>query len=114
MDKEQRKKATADYKSKALRAGVYRILNTKTGWFTVLFSADLDSVHNKYAFGARIESDGTFPPHLRKGFEGCGFDALKIEELDTLKIEPNATKEQIKADLEELAQLWIEKLGQPE
>jgi len=111
MDREQRKKAIADYKQKVLRAGVYRILNTKTGWFLVMYSADLDSVHNKYAFGAEM-GGGAWPPQLRKGFEGYGYYAMKIEELDMLEVKPEQTREEVRAELEELAELWKEKLSQ--
>lgn len=112
MDKNERKQLIAAYKEKGTRSGVYRICNVKTGWFTVSYSFDLDGIKNRYAFGAKTGGIALLPPHIQKAFEGFGWEAFKLEELDVLKVKPESTREEVRQDLAELAELWKEKLGQ--
>jgi len=90
-------------------AGVYRIVNQRTGRALLGFTPNLAGVRNRFEFAKSTNSAGALDPRLRADVAEYGFDAFTLEVLDTLEIGPAMTPAQIDDDLKALETLWSDK-----
>ncbi len=110
-DKPSRKELIAQYRQTRPEAGVYRILNARTGKGLLASSTNLASERNKLEFARSTGSPGALDHRLRADVARLGADAFTVEVLDILEIRPEMTDREIRDDLEALEQLWRERLG---
>ena len=112
-DKSRRKQLTADYKRTHPEAGVYRVVNTKTGRVLLGSSLNLNSVRSKLEFARSTKSPGALAAldhRLTSDIHQYGLDAFALEILEVLDIRSEMTPAEIRNDLATLEALWREKL----
>ena len=109
-DKQERKELLAEFKRRRPAAGVYRIVNVRTGKGLLGSSANLPGVRNRLEFAKTTGSAAALDHRLREDFASFGADAFALEVVDLLEPKEDATDAELRADLEELEKLWREKL----
>jgi len=112
MDADRRRQLRAAYEERPSNAGVYAIRNTVTGVAHVAGTVDLGSARNRLEFAKSTGLAGALDLRLRPEITRYGLDAFEFEVLDVLEPKPEATRDEIAADLRALEELWREKLGQ--
>lgn len=106
-----RKELKRRYKETPRPAGVYRILNTRTGRTLLGTSVDAPAMLNRQRLQLRT---GAHPNRsLQRDWNAGGADAFVFEVLDTLtpRDEPGFD---LHEELRLLEQLWLEKLNLPD
>jgi len=106
-----RKQLKAQARSAPPEAGVYRIVNGKTGAAILGSTSNLHSLRNRLEFARSTNSPAALDPQMKTLAETSSLVDLAFEELERLDIPANATPASIHADLATLEQLWREKLG---
>ena len=106
----RRKELVAQFKEARPEAGVYRIVNTRTGRCLLGCSPNLASVRGKLDFARSTNSAGVLDLRLRSESRQFGIDAFELEVLEVLPTTPEMTPEQIRTDLTLLTALWRERL----
>jgi hypothetical protein len=103
-----RKELKRRYKETPRPAGVYRILNTRTGRTLVGTSVDAPAMLNRQRL--QLRTDGHPNRSLQRDWNAGGADAFTFEVLDTLtpRDEPGFD---LHEELRLLEQLWLEKLN---
>ncbi len=109
IDKARRKELSERFQQAPADAGVYRILNQKTGRFLLGSSTNLAGFRNRFDFARANNSAGALDTRLRQDIARDGFAAFAFEVLDSLEVKPEMKLEQIAADAAALAALWREK-----
>lgn len=109
VDRARRKALSKQYQRAPADAGVYRILNLKSGRFLLGSSTNLAGFRNRFEFARSNGSGGALDAKLREDIAKDGFDAFSFEVLDSLEVKPEMEPEQIAADATALAALWREK-----
>lgn len=108
-DKARRKELAAEYKHMQPEAGVYRIVNGKTGKALLASSSNVASVRSKIEFAKSTQTSGLFFLRLRDDIRAFGLDAFSLEILEVLDTDRDMTREEIARDLAALEELWREK-----
>lgn len=104
IDKKQIKK---DYKLQKQPAGVYAVHNKMDNKMYIGTSKNLPAVVRRFGFTLAM---GSFPyQDLIDDYKKLGEDNFQIKILDELEIK-NETEKEIAEELNELEELWIEKL----
>jgi hypothetical protein len=110
MDHRRRKELLAEYKQRPPEAGVYRIVNTRTGKMLVGSARNLASVQGKLEFARNTNTPGALDQRLGPDARAYGMDALAFEVLEVLDVGPERTSTQVNEDLLALEALWRERL----
>lgn len=104
IDKRQ---ITKDYKQQKQPAGIYAVHNKVDNKMYIGTSKNLPAVVRRFEFTLRM---GSFPyQDLIDDYKKLGEDNFEIKILDELELK-NETDKEITAELNELEELWIEKL----
>jgi group I intron endonuclease len=104
MDKKQ---LTKGYKLQKQPAGIYAVHNKIDNKMYIGTSKNLPAVVRRFEFTLQMES---FPyQDLIDDYKKLGKDNFQIKILDELEIK-NETEKEIAEELNELEELWIEKL----
>lgn len=111
MTESSRRELKAEYREQRPEAGVYRIVNARTGRGLLGSTANLRSARNRLDFARSTRSASALDMRLKQAIEDADIEALEFEVLETLTAEPTATTRQINDDLATLEALWREKLG---
>jgi hypothetical protein len=90
---------------------VYALRNTLNGRLLIGSSADLRSVRNRFEFAQATGSVSALDGRLAGEARAVGVAAFALDILDHLSVEPDATADQLAADLAELEALWRAKLA---
>ncbi len=106
----RRKELRQQYRESRPEAGVYRIVNTRSGKALLGASPDLASARSRFEFARSTRSPAALDPRLRPDVETFGFESLSFEVLDRLETRSETTSEEILRDLAALEELWREKL----
>lgn len=102
-----KKQLTKDYKLQKQPVGVYAVHNKIDNKMFIGTSKNLPAVVRRFEFILQMES---FPyQDLIDDFKKLGKDNFEIKILDELELK-NETDKEITAELNELEELWIEKL----
>lgn len=111
MSEPVRRKALREaYKRMHPKAGVYRIVNMRTGQALLGSAANLNSVRSKLEFAQSTSAPGMLDHRLSKDIREFGVDAFSLDVLEVLETQPEMTAAEIQADLGALEDLWREKL----
>jgi hypothetical protein len=111
MDQKSRRKELVDeYKRTGPEAGVYRLVNTKTGQALLGSTLNLGSMRGKLDFGRATGSVTVLDRKLHQDARQYGVDAFTLEVLDVLEVRPEMTPAEIRANLATLEELWRERL----
>lgn len=110
-DKARRKELLAEYKESRPDAGVYRIVNTKTHKSLLSATPNLRAMQNRVDFAKSMKSASGLDGRLAADIRDYGVDAFEFEVLETLAVEPTASRADVQRDLATLEVLWREKLG---
>ena len=107
-DKARRKELVGEYKRTHPEAGVYRLVNTRSGKALLGSASNLASMRNKLAFAQSTGSPGALDYRLREDIKQYGLDAFSLEILGVLDLRAEMTANQIRDDLNALEDLWRE------
>lgn len=109
MDKKQdRRQIIRDYKESDQIGGIFRIVNTETGWKSPLQStANLQGQKSRLQFAQKTNC--CFDRVIEEQWKQYGGGAFVFEEIEALKKQPDQTPKEFSADLSELLELWKEK-----
>ena len=110
MDKASRKALQAQYRQTRPEAGVYRIVNGRTGRALLGSSSNLPSVQAKLDFARRTNTPSALDHRLHADARQYGPDAFTFEILERLDLTPEASNQQLQSDLATLEALWRERL----
>lgn len=110
-NKLNRKELKAQYKQSKPDAGVYRIINNKTGKYFMDSCLDTKGECNKFEFVKKTNSYTFMHGKLSNAIREQGFDNFSFEVLELLDIKPEMTDDEIKEDLKTLEEIWRDKLG---
>jgi hypothetical protein len=106
---EQRKALNEQYRESPRQAGVYRMLNTKTGQSLIGSAVNLASVQSKIEFMRKTGVTGMLDRRIDKDLAQHGIAAFEYFILETFAPPSDATATQVRADLETLEALWRER-----
>jgi hypothetical protein len=106
---ERRRELREQYDQTSPEAGVYVVRNTKTGKVLLGTSTNLASVRGKMDFAHTTGSASVLHLKLKADSQRYGVDAFELEVLEVLDVKPEATPEQVRADLDALEELWRER-----
>jgi hypothetical protein len=105
---QDKKQLTKDYKQQKQPAGVYVVHNKADNKMYIGTSKNLPAVIRRFEFTLQM---GSFPyQELIDDYKKLGKDNFEIKVLDELELK-NETDKEITAELNELEELWIEKLN---
>ena len=110
MDRARRRELTESYRQNPPEAGVYQLVNTRTGKVFLGSAVNLPSVRSKLEFSRRTGTVSALDRKLRADLTEYGASAFTFEVLEVLDILPNATPASIRDDLVALEALWREKI----
>lgn len=113
-NKAERKRLVAEYKRTHPEAGVYRILNTRTGRILIGSALNLESVRSKLAFAQKTGSSGGLSHRIAADLRTYGADAFTLDILEAAETRPEMTREEIASDLATLEALWRERFDPAE
>ncbi len=98
------------YKERKVVGGVYAIKNTVTGRMLLLKAADLKGAENRFIFSK--DNPKALNLKLMPDIKEHGTDIFAFEVLEELNKKPTQTDKEFSSDLDELLELWQEKLGE--
>ena len=102
-----KKQLSKDYKQQKQPAGIYSVHNKIDNKMFIGTSKNLPAVIRRFEFTLQMES---FPyQELIEDYKKLGADNFEIKILDELDLQ-NETEKEITVELNELEELWIEKL----
>lgn len=115
MDESTSRRALkAEFRERRPDAGVYRILNARTGRSLIGTTTNIRAMRNRVAFAKSTQSVGGMDGRLAADLRKHGFDAFSFEVLETVPVAPEKSRESLTSDLEVLEGLWREKFaGEP-
>jgi hypothetical protein len=108
-DKAHRKALTEQYKQARAAAGVYRIVNTRTGKALLGSTTNLVNIQNKLDFAASTRTYGVLDRRLRADLEQFGAEVFELEIVETLAVTPEMTSAKVRQELETLEALHRER-----
>jgi hypothetical protein len=106
---EQRKALKDQYRESPRQAGVFRVLNTKTGRSLIGSAVNLASVQSKIDFMRKTGVTGMLDRRIDKDLAQYGIAAFEYAVLEEFTPPSDATANQVRADLETLEALWRER-----
>jgi len=106
VDKARRKELRESAARVPIDAGVYRITNRVTGTSWVASTCDLKAYRNRFEFSQSTRSPTGFDQRVRAEAERSGVDAVEFEVLEVVTPRPDATADEIRADLAVLEEVW--------
>ncbi|HEX3247516.1 MAG TPA: GIY-YIG nuclease family protein [Chloroflexota bacterium] len=111
-ERTRRKELVEEYKQNRPEAGVFRIVNTRTGRVLVGSTLNLASLESKMRFARSTGSTSAL--HFRLKADGLKFGvwAFELEVLEVLETKTDSTGEQLRCDLAVLEALWRERQDQ--
>ena len=98
-EQQRRKDLVAEYQRNGPDAGVYRIVNTKTGKALLGTSTNLPGIQNRFAFARSTATPNGLDHRLHADIEAHGFDAFAVEVVEVLERRPEATDAELHDDL---------------
>ena len=107
-DRSRRKALTEQFQQAPAEAGVYRIINRRSGRLLLGSTPNLGGLRNRFEFARSTNSAAALDPKLREAIRRDGFDSISFEVLDTIAVTPEMTQAEIMADLATLEALWRE------
>lgn len=113
LDKQKKKEIATAYAKSFRPMGIFQLRNEETGKIYVGAAMDLDGMRNRIAFSAAQQ---VVPfDELKEDWARYGADSFVYEIVDQLKpktdsLADRAELAQYKADLDELLELWLDKL----
>jgi hypothetical protein len=108
-DRSRRRELSAQYRQTHPEAGVYRIVNARTGRSFLASAVNLASARNKLEFARATNTPGALDRKLRDDVREYGLDAFSFEVLEALQPSPERTSAQIREELAVLEALWRER-----
>lgn len=104
---EARKKALRAYKEREEIGGLYRIINTNTGWQSpITATPNLEGMKNRLAFAKKTNT--RFDESLKGAWEAEGPDGFELVEIERLAKKPEMTIAEFREELADLLTLWME------
>jgi hypothetical protein len=102
-----RRKDLRDAAARApIDAGIYRIVNRETGTSWVGSTCDLRAYRNRFEFARSTGTPQAFEQRIRVEAERSGVEAVDLEVLEVVTPRPDATADEIRADLAVLEEAW--------
>ena len=110
MDRARRKALSEQFQQATPEAGVYRIVNLRTGRLLLGSTANLAGLRNRFEFARSTGSPAALDQRLAGDIRSLGLESFSLEVLDRLEPSPEMTPAQIAADLVTLEALWRERI----
>lgn len=93
-------------------AGILAFRHRVTGRVVVVGTENLAGLRNRFEFAQATGLAGALPdPHLVADAKAHGLDAVELEVLETVPVEPGTEARALRSDLDTLAELWRERLA---
>jgi hypothetical protein len=105
-DKARRKELRTEAVRAPIDAGIYRITNRTTGTTWVASTSDLKAYRNRFEFSRSTNTPTGFDQRVRAEAERSGVEAVDFEVLEVVTPRPDATADEIRADLAVLEEIW--------
>ena len=109
MDKQERRKISAQYKERRQVGGVYAIRCTQTGKRVLLSTMDMPGSENRFRFAQ--STGGCVHPKLSRDWDAYGGKAFAFETLETLEQKENQTDAAFRQEIKELLEMLISEAG---
>jgi hypothetical protein len=115
MDQKARRRELAEeYKRTGAEAGVYRLVNSRTGKAFLGSTLNLGSMHGKLDFARKTGGVSALDHRIWADARQQGVEAFDLEILEMLEIRPEMTQAEVHADLATLEALWRERFDPAE
>ena len=109
-EKASRKELAAGYKATRPEAGVYRIVNTRTGRSLIGSTQNLAGMQNRFAFARATNSASALDLRLVADIREFGLAAFTIEVLESVEVKAE-TAAGLEEELATLLELWRERFA---
>jgi hypothetical protein len=106
----RRKELKTTYKANRPEAGVYRIVNDRTGRTLIASAINLTSLRNRFDFAKATNTLSALDGRLAADFREFGKDAFSFAVLQSVTFKPEVTNADALAELRALESLWREEL----
>jgi hypothetical protein len=110
-DHDRRRELADAYARREKVAAVTLLRDRATGRGLLSTTLDLASARNRLDFARQTGITTAADGRIRTAMPGVRLEDLELEVLDTLEPVPGATDRELRADLDALAALWRERLG---
>lgn len=107
MNHERRKELLEQYKQRTVVGGIYRIRNSVTGHTYINWDDDLQGAENRHRFS--VSTNTCILPEMREDWLAHGAASFTFDRLEELEKNAEQTREEFRADLETLFEIWSEK-----
>lgn len=105
---DERKKAIQAYKERKEVGGLYRIINTQTGWKSELAATvNMQGSKNRLEFSKK--TNACFDKLMEAEWKQCGPEAFEFVEVEILEKKPEQSTVEFREELADLLTLWQEK-----
>jgi hypothetical protein len=108
MNKDNKKALKAQYKEMQHEAGIYRMINNRTGRYYLAGTTDLQAIKNRFDFAQKTGSHSAFTLKMGQDLLEYGVSGFSLETLVVLEIKPDMSPAQIRSELKVLEALWRE------
>jgi hypothetical protein len=105
---DRKKTLKSEFKERKITGGVFRMRNTQSGRYLLNYAADIQAKQNSFNFATT--TGNCFDNRLRKDWEAAGNGIFVFEVLETIDKKKDQTQTEFTADLQALAEMWVEKL----
>jgi len=109
-DAQRRRELRDDHRERRRVAAVY-LLRIGEEAASLATTTDLEALRNRLAFAKATGTSGALDLRHRDAIRRRGMEAVRLEVLDTLDVEPTMTPAELASDLNTLETLWRERLG---
>jgi hypothetical protein len=107
-DRARRKEIVANYKQNPPEAGVYRVINTRTGKSLIGSTTNLESIQAKLQFARKTGSGSALDMRLRDDVRQYGIDAFEVEIIEKLERRAEMSDADLRSELKLLEALCRE------
>jgi len=104
-EQQRRKDLVAEYQRNGPEAGVWRIVDGVTGKALIGTSTNLSGTKNRFEFAQSTNTIGGLDHRLHADAKEHGFAAFRVEVVEVLERRPEATEDEVRADLAALEAL---------
>lgn len=110
-DRARRKALAADFRQSRPEAGVYRLVNTRTGRSLLGTTPNLPSLKNRIDFARSMNSVGALDGRLANDAREFGVEAFTLEVLEVVEQRPEMSRTALLEELRTLEALWRERFA---
>lgn len=108
-EKDRRRELVSQFEQTHADAGVYRIVNRRTGRSLIATAVNLAAAQRRFEFASSTNSPSAIDQRLLEDATGPGLAALEFEVLERVETDAQTSPTGLAEDLRILAELWRER-----